>query len=47
MWTRDRLTRGGVHPANAGQRIVADHMLDFFKTSPFARCWFLDGLACS
>lgn len=31
MWTRDRLTRGGVNAANAGQRIVADHLLNFSR----------------
>ena len=47
IWTRDLLRQDGIHPSEAGARIVADYLLDFFKTSPFTRCWFIEGLTCS
>jgi len=47
MWPNDLFTGGGIHPNEDGARIVANYLLDFFKTAPFTRCWFLDGLTCS
>jgi len=47
MWTQDLYFADGMHPNKDGARIVADYLLDFFKTSPFTRCWFLDGVSCS
>ncbi len=46
IWTRDLFINDGMHPSEAGQRVVANYLLDFFRTSPITRCWFLAGLAC-
>ena len=46
MWPSGLFTRGGIHPNDDGARIVADYLLEFFKTAPFTRCWFLEGLTC-
>ena len=47
IWTQDHFASDWMHPNEAGARIVADYLLDFFKTSPFTRCWFLEGLSRS
>ena len=47
MWPSGLFTRGGIHPNDDGARIVADYLLEFFKTAPFTRCWFVEGLTCS
>lgn len=42
MWTRNDLTpRDGTHPSPAGRQKVAEQLLTFCKTNPFARGWFL------
>ncbi len=43
QWRREYLQSDGVHPAREGEEIVAEHLLTFFKTSPFTRGWFLAG----
>lgn len=43
QWTRDLFQSDGVHPNTAGETIVADSLLAFFKTSPFTRPWFVAG----
>ena len=47
MWRQDLFRSDWMHPNEEGARIVADYLLDFFKTAPFTRCWFLNGLTCS
>ena len=47
IWTPDLFGNDGLHPNRNGVRIVADYLLDFFKTATFTRCWFLEGLSCS
>ncbi len=42
-WTRDLFQSDGVHPNTAGETLVADSLLAFFKTSPFTRPWFVAG----
>lgn len=36
----------GTHPSPSGIEKVGDLLLDFFKSSPVTRCWFLAGLDC-
>ena len=41
MWTRNDLTpRDGTHPSTAGRQKVAEQLLKFCKTDPWARGWF-------
>ncbi len=47
VWPRNVFSSDGIHPNEAGVSIVGDYLLDFFKTSPFTSCWFVDGLTCS
>jgi hypothetical protein len=42
VWKReDLITRDGMHPSESGKAKVAEMLLDFFKTSPYAKGWFL------
>jgi len=41
IWTRDDLAGDGVHPSASGRAKVARMLLDFFKTDPLARPWFV------
>ena len=47
VWTRpDVESSDGTHPSQAGEQKVGRLLLDFFKSSPVARCWFLAGQSC-
>jgi hypothetical protein len=41
VYTRDDLGPDGTHPSDAGRRKVARQLLDFLKTDPTAKGWFL------
>ncbi|MDB5338332.1 MAG: hypothetical protein JWN70_3951 [Planctomycetaceae bacterium] len=41
VWKRTDLADDGTHPSRAGQEKVAHLLLDFFKTDPLAKSWFL------
>jgi hypothetical protein len=41
VYTRDDLAQDGTHPSNSGRMKVARQLLDFFKTDPLARPWFV------
>jgi hypothetical protein len=41
VWTREDFGPDGTHPSDAGRRKVAKLLLDFLKTEPTAKTWFL------
>ncbi len=42
VWKREDLVeRDGTHPSESGRRKVAEMLLKFFQTDPFARTWFV------
>jgi hypothetical protein len=41
VWRREDLAGDGTHPSDDGQRKVAELLLNFFKTDPTAKGWFL------
>ena len=41
VWLRDDFAKDGTHPSESGQAKVAQLLLDFFKTDPTARPWFV------
>jgi hypothetical protein len=41
VWRRDELGPDGTHPSDAGRRKVAQQLLDFLKTDPTAKGWFM------
>lgn len=45
-WIATDFATDGTHPATPGRAKVAARLLDFFKTSPHARCWFIAELTC-
>ena len=46
VWTIGDLENDGTHPSQSGEQKVGAMLLDFFKTSPVASCWFLAGRTC-
>lgn len=46
QWFRVDFEADGTHPSPSGERKVADLLMDFFRNSTFARCWFLRGATC-
>ncbi len=47
MWPSNNFVSDGLHASPVGVEIVGDALLDFFKDSPFTRCWFVEGQTCS
>jgi len=45
-WMPEDVRPDGTHPAPSGIQKVGALLLEFFETSPIARCWFLTGLDC-
>jgi hypothetical protein len=42
VWNRDDLVeRDGTHPSESGRKKVADLLLAFFRTDPYAKGWYL------
>jgi hypothetical protein len=46
VWNREDFEEDGTHPSQSGETKVAGMLLDFFKNSPYARCWFLVNQYC-
>lgn len=46
-WTRSDLQNDGTHPSQSGQAKVGGLLLEFFRSSPYTRCWFLAGMTCA
>jgi hypothetical protein len=43
VYNREDLAGDGTHPSELGRRKVADQLLNFFKTDPLAKRWFVKG----
>ena len=46
FWLVSDLQNDGTHPSQSGQQKVGRELLQFFKTSPVTRCWFLAVAGC-
>lgn len=46
VWVPDDLKGDGTHLAKQGIEKITAILLDFFKTSPHTRCWFLNNGTC-
>lgn len=47
VWLSTDVGTDGTHPSDTGRQKVATLLLQFFKSSPFTRCWFVAGQRCS
>ena len=46
FWNREDFEEGGTHPSQNGETKVAGMLMDFFKNSPYAKCWFVVNQYC-
>jgi hypothetical protein len=46
VWDRADFEEDGTHPSHSGEAKVAGMLLEFFKNSPYARCWFVSNQYC-
>lgn len=46
FWVEADFQADGTHPSRSGEEKVGGLLLDFFKSAPVARCWFVAGLSC-
>jgi hypothetical protein len=47
VWRRSDFETDGTHPSRSGEEKVGRLLLNFFRSYPAARCWFLAGHQCS
>lgn len=47
FWRQSDFDPSGSNLSPAGAGKIGSLLLDFFKTSPYTRCWFLAGLGCN
>ncbi len=45
-WQRSDFEEDGTHPSRIGESKVSGILLEFFKNSPYARCWFVANQFC-
>lgn len=45
-WARSDFAADGTHPSQSGRQQVGTLLLEFFKSSPVTRCWFVTGGNC-
>jgi len=45
-WLRTDFEADAIHLSKAGETKAAEKLLDFFKTSAYTRCWFVNGGYC-
>jgi hypothetical protein len=45
-WQRSDFEEDGTHPSQIGESKVGGILLEFFKNSPYARCWFMTNQYC-
>ena len=46
VWNKADFEEDGTHPSRSGESKAAGLLMDFFKNSPYARCWFLANQYC-
>ena len=46
VWLATDFAPDGTHPSQSGQQKVGALLLAFFKNSPYAKCWFIQGSSC-
>ncbi|MEA2707163.1 MAG: hypothetical protein QOH22_1951 [Gemmatimonadaceae bacterium] len=46
VWNKVDFEEDGTHPSQSGESKAAGLLMDFFKSSPYARCWFLANQYC-
>ena len=45
-WNRTDFEEDGMHPSQSGESKVALALLEFFKNSPYSKCWFVANQYC-
>ena len=46
VWLQSEFEADGFHPSQTGETKAVEKLLDFFKNSPYSRCWFVNGGYC-
>ena len=46
LWRRTDFESDGITPSQDGENKVGFALLNFFKSSPYTRCWFVNGQYC-
>jgi len=46
VWNRTDFEEDGMHPSQNGESKVAFALLEFFKNSPYSKCWFMANQYC-